>query len=408
MLENCVSRLYYCSFHVNFSNGVGIGDKTTCKTKATNLGRPQGAVSMNPDGWGEDENSVWKISQETVDQKRNNEVLVQIEAMPPQMHHAQSIADLLNGGGSGEGFEIELQQTPSSMGIGGIADEGPSNKSLMKGVLFEQVIAVDRRILWQQRWCDLSSSVFTVCQNAGATPEASLPLDDITKVHAIPDITSKHVFHVYSNGRKPIKLRAQSATDREHWIERIADATGRLYVADWGDIRHGESTDSEAAFKDGSPKFLDNKNLGHRNTISELTTGTADVRRVSSAPATPVKGKVGGNVLSYSPSPCDESDKVYYFAKGPARGRASSSSLPNESNVKDSTSSTRSEPAEGSSMNWISEQGLSEETNGKKPAQPQNKNMPSTIPHNTAPPPSSTDSQGKSKEERMKMMELLL
>jgi hypothetical protein len=172
-------------------------------------------------------------------------------------------------------------------------------------------------------------------------------------------------------------------------------------VADWGDIRHGESTDS-----DGPPKSLDNKNLGHRNTISELTTGTADVRRVSSAPTTPAKGKVGGEVLSYSPSLRDESEN--YFAKGPARGRASSSSLPNESNVKDSTSSTRSEPAEGSSMDWISEQGLSEKTNGNKSVQPQNKNISSTIPHNKAPPPSSTDSQGKSKEERMKMMELLL
>ena len=403
MLEKCVSYPCYFSFHVNFSNGVGIGDKTTCKTKATNLGPPQGAVSMNPDGWGEGENSLWKISQETVDQKRNNEVLVQIEAMPPQMHHAHSIADLLYEGGSGEGFEIELQQTPSSMG------QGPSNTGLMKGVLFEQVIAMDRRILWQQRWCDLSSSVFTVRQNAGATPEASLPLDDITKVHAIPDITSKHVFHVYSNGRKPIKLRAQSATDREQWIERIADATGRLYVADWGDIRHGESTDSEAAFKDGTPKSLvDNQNSGHRNTISELTTGTTDDRRVSSAPATPAKGKVGGEVLSFSPSLCDESEKVYYFAKGPARGRASSSSLPNESNVEDSSLLTSSEPAEGSSMNWISVHGLSEESNGNKPVQPQDKNKPPTAQHNTAPPPSSTDSQGKSKEERMKMMELLL
>lgn len=357
---------------------------------------------MNPDGWGEDENSIWKISQETVDQKRNNEVLVQIEAMPPQMHHAQSIAELLNEGVSGEGFEIELKQTPSSM------CQGPNNTGLMKGVLFEQIIAVDRRILWQQRWCDLSSSVLTVCQSAGATPEAILTLDSITKVHAIPDITSKHVFHVYSNGRKPIKLRAQSATDREQWIERIADATGRLYVADWGDIRHGESTDSEAAFKDGPPKSLDNQNLGRRNNISELTTGTTVVPRVSSAPATPAKGKVGGEVLSFSPPLRDESEKVYYFAKGPARGRASSSSLPNESNVKDSLVSTRSEPAEGSSKNWISEHGLSEETNGNKLVQPQDKNIPTTIPHNTAPPSSSTNSQGKSKEERMKMMELLL
>lgn len=354
---------------------------------------------MNPDGWYEDENSVWKISQETVDQKRNNEVLIQIDAMPPQMHHAQSIAELLNEGVSGEGFEIELKQSPSSMG------QGSSNTCLMRGVLFEQVIAVDRRILWQQRWCDLSSSVFTVCQSAGATPEATLPLDSITKVHAIPDITSKYVFHVYSNGRRPMKLRAQSATDREKWIERIADATGRLYVADWGDIRHGESTDSEAAFLDSPLKSLDNQNSGHRNTISDITSGTTDVRRVSSAPATPAKGKVGGEILSFSPSLREESEKVYYFAKGPARGRASSSSLPNESNVKDSLLSTRSESAEGSSMNCISEHGLSEKTNGNKPLQPQDKN---TVQHNTAPLPSSTGSHGKSKEERMKMMELLL
>ena len=59
-------------------------------------------------------------------------------------------------------------------------------------------------------------------------------------------------------------------------------------------------------------------------------------------------------------------------------------------------------------MNWISVHGLSEESNGNKPVQPQDKNKPPTVQHNTAPPPSSTDSQGKSKEERMKMMELLL
>jgi hypothetical protein len=118
-----------------------------------------------------------------------------------------------------------------------------SNTVLMKGVLFEQVIAMDRRVLWQQRWCELSNSAFTVCQNAGATPEANIPLDEISRVHAIPDIISKNVFHVYSSTQKPIKLRAQSASDRKQWIERISDATGRLYVADWGHIHHGESTD---------------------------------------------------------------------------------------------------------------------------------------------------------------------
>ena len=55
-----------------------------------------------------------------------------------------------------------------------------------------------------------------------------------------------NVFHIYSNGRKPIILKTQSSFEREQWIQQISDATGSLYVADWGDIRHGESTDSES------------------------------------------------------------------------------------------------------------------------------------------------------------------
>jgi hypothetical protein len=206
---------------------------------------------------GEAEDSVWRISHETVDEKRNNEVLVQIDVMPPKSIRPSFNEIGLGQGGlnSGEGFEMELgafvhegqelheQHMGKEQASIDSGDADPcSGIVLMKGIMFEQVAVLDPRFMWQQRWCELSSSAFAVCQKAGVTPDVKVPLDQITKVHAIPDMADRNIFHIYSNGRKPIKLKAQSAFSREQWIKRISDATGRLYVADWGDIRHGEST----------------------------------------------------------------------------------------------------------------------------------------------------------------------
>ena len=251
-------------FHINFQNGVGLGG-TTCMTKAMHYVDPKrrSDVLIEP---GEPEDSAWRVSHETIDQKRNNEFLVQIDVMPPQYKTIWSTADdnfdeigVGQGGlNSCEGFEMELgaivhnkEQDPHQQQMekrpkpldSGETDPG-SGVVLMKGIMFEQVTVLDPRFMWQQRWCELSDSAVTVCQRAGATPDVKVYLDQITKVRAIPDMAARNVIHIYSNGRKPIKLKAPSALNREQWIERISDATGRLYVADWGDIRHGEPTAS--------------------------------------------------------------------------------------------------------------------------------------------------------------------
>ena len=249
-------------FHINFQNGVGLGG-TTCMTKAMHYVDPKRRSDV-PIESGEPEDSVWRVSHETIDQKRNNEFLVQIDVMPPQYKTIWSTADgnfdeICAGQGgldSCEGFEMELgaivhkkEQDPPQQHMengqksmdSGETDSG-SGAVLMKGIMFEQVTVLDPRFMWQQRWCELSDSAITVCQRAGAIPDVKVPLDQITKVRAIPDMAARNVFHVYSNGRKPIKLKALSAHNREQWIERISDASGRLYVADWGDIRHGEPT----------------------------------------------------------------------------------------------------------------------------------------------------------------------
>jgi hypothetical protein len=243
------------SFHVNFCNGIGNGG-TTCKTKAMHYVDSKHRSDV-PVESGEAEDSVWRISHETVDEKRNNEVLVQIDVMPPKSIRPSFNEIGLGQGGlnSGEGFEMELgafvhegqelhqQHVGKEQASIDSGDADPcSGIVLMKGIMFEQVYVLDPRFMWQQRWCELSSSAFAVCQKAGVTPDVKVPLDQITKVHAIPDMADRNIFHIYSNGRKPIKLKAQSAFSREQWIKRISDATGRLYVVDWGDIRHGEST----------------------------------------------------------------------------------------------------------------------------------------------------------------------
>jgi hypothetical protein len=245
-------------FHIYFSNGVGLGG-TSCKTIAMHYADPKLRSNLQIES-GEAENSVWKISHETIDQKRNNEVLVQIDVMPPQFKSAYSFAhDHIEVGNSGEGFELELGTLVHKEGelnrphIGkdetfdgsAIVSDPCSRVVLMKGIMFEQVSVLDPRFLWQQRWCELSSLTFAVCQHPGAEPDVIVPLEQVTKVRAIPDMADGNVFHIYSNGRKPIVLKTQSSFEREQWIERISDATGSLYVADWGDIPHGESSTTE-------------------------------------------------------------------------------------------------------------------------------------------------------------------
>ncbi|KAL3804439.1 hypothetical protein ACHAW5_008285 [Stephanodiscus triporus] len=238
-------------FRINFSNG-GFGF-TTCKTTSMRYDDPIQRSDVQVER-GEDKDSVWRISHETIDQKRNSEVLVQVEAIRPPVNGNLNELSAVQGGlnhyemelGAIVDQERELQQhmvnVQKSMCSCETEHSNSVGAALMKGVLFEEVFALDPRFMWQQRWCELSSSAFTVCQGAGATPDTNVPLDQITKVLAIPDMAASFVFHIYSHGRKPIKLKAQSAFDREQWIGRISDATGQLYIADWGNIRHGEST----------------------------------------------------------------------------------------------------------------------------------------------------------------------
>jgi hypothetical protein len=247
-------------FHINFSNGVGLGG-TSCKTIAMHYADPKLRSNLQIES-GEAENSVWKISHETIDQKRNNEVLVQINVMPKSIntsahHHHYEV------GYSGEGFEMEygtivhkeselnrphLKKNETSDGntiVSSVSDPH-SRVVLMKGIMFEQVSVLDPRFLWQRRWCELSSLTFSVCQHSGAAPDVIVPLEQVTKVRAIPDMYSDgNVFHIYSNGRKPIILKTQSSFEREQWIQQISDATGSLYVADWGDTPRGESSTPE-------------------------------------------------------------------------------------------------------------------------------------------------------------------
>ncbi|KAL3816854.1 hypothetical protein ACHAXA_005132 [Cyclostephanos tholiformis] len=250
-------------FHIHFSNGVGLGG-TSCRTMAMHYADPKLRSDVQIES-GEAENSVWKISHETIDQKRNNEVLVQINVMPPQFKsvyssvHDEFKVGIEQGSPScGEGFEMELggivhnerelnqphlRKVETSDGSG--ETDPCSREILMNGIMFEQVSVLDPRFMWQQRWCELSSLSFVVFQHAGSTPEVEVPLDEITKIRAIPDMADGNVFHIYSNGRKPIILKTESSFKREQWIERISNATGSLYVADWGDIPHGEFSDPE-------------------------------------------------------------------------------------------------------------------------------------------------------------------
>lgn len=97
-------------FRINFSNG-GFGF-TTCKTTSMRYDDPNQRSDVQVER-GEDKDSVWRVSHETIDQKRNSEVLVKIEAIRPPVNG--NLNELSAGQGGLNDSEMEL---------GAIVDQG--------------------------------------------------------------------------------------------------------------------------------------------------------------------------------------------------------------------------------------------------------------------------------------------
>jgi len=101
------------------------------------------------------------------------------------------------------------------------------NTPWMTGVLSLQVVGL--QALWQKIWCTLTSKAMTFSSHHGGTDGIKILLENVTKVLPIPnyDVQHNYVFDIYSTERKPVRLAAKTAEERDQWVKKISDAKGR-------------------------------------------------------------------------------------------------------------------------------------------------------------------------------------